>query len=73
MAKKKTFPDGDLEAALAILNSPRGSMKKAANFLDCSPTTAKIKLLERQNEQLTGCQTQERQVVNLFEKPRKRA
>lgn len=73
MGKKKTYPDDDLKVAQAIVESPRGSMKKAANFLDCSPTTAKIKLLERQNAQLASCQTQERQVVNLFEKPRKRA
>lgn len=73
MGKRKLYSDADLQIAQSIADSPRGSMKKAANFLDCSPTTAKIKLLERQNEQLTGCQTQERQVVNLFEKPRKRA
>lgn len=73
MGKRKLYSDADLQIAQSIADSPRGSMRMAADFLGCSPLTAKIKLLERQNAQLASCQTQERQVVNLFEKTRKRA
>lgn len=73
MGKKKTYPDEDLRVAQSIVDSPRGSMKKAAQFLDCSPNTAKTKLLEYQNKQLSNCQIQGRKVIPILEKPRKKA
>ena len=50
--KIKIYDDESLRIASDILHSERGSMRKAAVFLDCCPQTAEKKIKEYENENL---------------------
>ncbi|HIY05917.1 MAG TPA: hypothetical protein H9844_02405 [Candidatus Evtepia faecigallinarum] len=65
MAKKKIYQDRELALALEIVNSSRGSMAKAAHYLDCSASTAKMKLLEYQNKQLQARENSGGKIIPL--------
>ena len=46
MPRKYAYSDEELTIAKRIKDSRRGSYKKAADYLDCCPATAKTHILE---------------------------